>query len=498
MQFNSFAFLLFFPVVLLVYFLVPRKGRYLWLLLASYVFYMGWSVRYASLLALSTVLTYAGSLVLTAMKDRPRAQRRLVLFAVLTANLGILAYYKYANFLLGTFFRLLQVFSPAANPPVLDIVLPVGISFFIFQALGYMIDVYRGNLEPERNLFRYALFVSFFPQLVAGPIERASNLMPQLRRVDSLELWDFKRIQAGCVHMLYGFLMKMIIADRAAIAVNEVFADPALWPPLAYAIAILLFTIQIYCDFGGYSAIAIGCAQVMGIRLMDNFRAPYLARSIRDFWGRWHISLSTWFMDYVYIPLGGNRKGRWKKYRNLLTVFAVSGLWHGAAWHFVFWGLCHAVFRIFGEISLPWRRRFWKKLGVSESSRFLAVLSTLGTFLLVAVAWLFFRAQSLSQALLMLRALPEAVRGPWTLSSLMSDGFLLGLRPPEMVLLLVSIFLLFISDFLAVRGKRFLPWFERQRLPLRIAFFLLGTVLLLVFGIYGNAYDASSFIYFQF
>ena len=183
MQFNSFAFLLFFPVVLLVYFLVPRKGRYLWLLLASYVFYMGWSVRYASLLALSTVLTYAGSLVLTAMKDRPRAQRRLVLFAVLTANLGILAYYKYANFLLGTFFRLLLVFSPAANPPVLDIVLPVGISFFIFQALGYMIDVYRGNLEPERNLFRYALFVSFFPQLVAGPIERASNLMPQISSV---------------------------------------------------------------------------------------------------------------------------------------------------------------------------------------------------------------------------------------------------------------------------------------------------------------------------
>ena len=495
MEFNSFSFLIFFPIVLAVYFVIPRKLRYLWLLAASYYFYMSWNPVYVLLLVFSTAATWLGGLAVDRLRrEEKRGLAKLVLFAVLAANLGLLAYFKYANFLLDSLRRALELLHRSGRLPVVEVLLPVGISFYTFQAIGYTLDVFRGRLEPEKNPLRYALFVSFFPQLVAGPIERATNLLPQLRAVDELELWDWPRIQRGCLRMLGGFFMKMVIADRAAIAVNAVFSQLEYCPPSTYAAAILLFTVQIYCDFGGYSSIAIGAAEIMGVRLMENFRAPYLARSIRDFWSRWHISLSTWFMDYLYIPLGGNRRGKARKYLNLLIVFAVSGLWHGAAWHFVAWGLLHAGMRICGEITDPWRKAARARLGIREEAPLLKLAQILGTFLLASVAWLFFRAQSLSEALFMLRALFT----PWDLGSLWYEGSSMGMRAEEMILLLVSIALLLVSDILREKRFCFADRFEKWALPLRALFFLLGILVILTFGVYGPNYAVSDFIYFQF
>lgn len=356
MIFNSFQFLLFFPAVCILYGLVPRAWRYLLLLLASYYFYMSWNAKYAFLLLFSTLATYGGALLIRRCGRKGR-RARIVLAATIAANLAVLFYFKYFNFLLQTVGDALRLLHVQGRLPVVEVLLPVGISFYVFQALGYAIDVYRGDLEPERNVLRYALFVSFFPQLVAGPIERARNLLPQIQNLEKVEVWDLRRMQRGFLTMLAGFTMKMLIADRAALVVNAVFNDHASYSAGMLAFATFLFTIQIYCDFAGYSCIAIGAARIMGVELMENFRSPFLSKDFKEFWGRWHISLSSWFMDYLYIPLGGNRKGRLRKYINLLAVFMVSGLWHGAAWHFVLWGALHAVYRIAGDWTAPARKR---------------------------------------------------------------------------------------------------------------------------------------------
>ena len=327
MLFNSFDFIVFFPIVLFIYFIIPRKIRYIWLLVTSYYFYMCWNARYALLLFTSTVVTYAVALMMRHWKENVLLKKSMVVTS-LVINLGILLFFKYFNFVFDSIEKILSKTGMSFQAPVLDILLPVGISFYIFQAVGYTIDVYRGKIEPEKNLLRYALFVAFFPQLVAGPIERSGNLLPQLQKVHELKLWNPKRIQQGALIMLYGYILKMVIADRAAIYVDTIF-DSMLYSNyqgFQMAIAVVLFSLQIYCDFGGYSYIAMGAAKIMGFELMDNFKMPYLARNIKDFWDRWHVSLTTWFRDYLYLPLGGSRKGVARKYINIFIVFVVSGL----------------------------------------------------------------------------------------------------------------------------------------------------------------------------
>ena len=349
MLFNSFEFLIFFPIVALVYLVMPKKVRYLWLLAASYYFYMGWNAQYAILIAVSTLITYVCGLALDALsgKDAPRAglYRKLVVAAGVAGNLGILMFYKYFDFALENINALGGLFSWPEVSNRFDIILPVGISFYTFQALGYVIDVYRGDTVAEKNPFRYALFVSFFPQLVAGPIERSGNLLKQVQEVPLKKLWDYSRIAKGLMVMLYGYVLKMVIADRVAIVVDQVFDHYDSYGSFELLLGAAGFSIQIYCDFASYSLIATGAALVMGFTLMENFNAPYFAVSIRDFWSRWHISLSTWFRDYLYIPLGGNRKGRWVKYRNVLITFLLSGLWHGASWNYVVWGGIKGLYR---------------------------------------------------------------------------------------------------------------------------------------------------------
>ena len=386
MLFNSFAFLIFFPAVVLLYFLLPHKFRWLFLLLASYYFYMNWKPVYAILIFASTIVTWSCGLILE--QSSSRARKRLFLTISLLINFGILFTFKYFNFLNESVFSVLEYFNLRWTVPNLDLLLPVGISFYTFQAVGYTIDVYRGDLKAERNFGIYALFVSFFPQLVAGPIERAKNLLPQFKRRHTLSL---ERFEIGIKQMIWGYFMKVVIADRLALFVNATYNNVDQHNGTTLLIGTFFFAIQIYCDFAGYSNIAIGAARIMGFDLMTNFRRPYFSTNIGEFWHRWHISLSTWFRDYVYIPLGGNRVSSSRNYFNIFITFVVSGIWHGANWTFVIWGGLHGFYitiqKYFGLDKLRFAKFTALKFGL-----------ILLNFILVLLAWIFFRANSVSDA----------------------------------------------------------------------------------------------------
>lgn len=489
MLFNSLDFLLFFPVVTLICFLLPQSFRHIWLLLASYYFYMSWSPRYALLMLFSTAVTWLGGRVIA--RSGSAITRRAALYGVLAANLGVLAVFKYLTFLLENLSAAAGLLGLGFTPPAVRLLLPVGISFYTFQALGYTIDVYRGDIDAEPDFFRYALFVSFFPQLVAGPIERSGSLLRQLR---AEQRFDALRVRAGLVRMAWGMFLKVVLADRLAIFVDTVFNAPDGRPGSAAALAAVLFTVQIYCDFGGYSEIAIGAAQVLGVTLMENFRRPLLSSSVREFWRRWHISLSTWFRDYLYIPLGGSRKGKGRAVRNNLIVMLVSGLWHGASWHFVAWGAIHGLYLTAGRLTLPGRERLRRALRIREDSLPLRLCGTALTFALVTLAFLVFRANSLRDAAVLLRAIvtdfrPEALAG---------EGlFAFGLDRPDCAVGAVALAVLLARDLAAERTD-VTAALERQDLPLRWCVYLLLVFAVLIFGVYGPDYDAAAFIYFEF
>ena len=392
MLFNSMSFLIFFPAVLAVYFLLPASlwqggARRYWLLVASYYFYMSWNPRYALLMAFSTLVTYVSGLALAALgPDAPAGRRKLVVATSFIINIGILIGFKYFDFLLDNVNAALGVFGIQAVEKPFDVILPVGISFYTFQALSYTVDVYRGDVQAERNVFNYALFVSFFPQLVAGPIERSGNLLKQLNTVPQTVKLEYRRITNGLTIMLWGFFLKMVIADRLAVMVDRIFGEYYLYQSTALVAAAVGFAFQIYCDFASYSTIAIGAAQVMGFTLMENFNTPYFAVSIKDFWRRWHISLSTWFRDYLYIPLGGNRCPKLRQKFNLMVTFLVSGLWHGASWNFVLWGLYFWVLLLVEKfVLLRWLKRAPGAVG------------HLYTLFFVLVSWTIFAIEDFGQ-----------------------------------------------------------------------------------------------------
>lgn len=489
MQFNSFEFLIFFPIVVAVYFIIPKKARCLWLLVSSYYFYMSWNPKYAVLIALSTGVTYASGLAIHHYREKNRLPTMKACVAVcLIVNLGILALFKYANFALANLNMALSRLGVRTVDRRVDLLLPVGISFYTFQALSYTIDVYRDRIRPERNLLRYALFVSFFPQLVAGPIERSGNLLPQIDNVENIRVWQYDRIRDGFLLMLWGLFQKLVIADRASILVDRVINNYADYGFVEIAVAMVLFAFQIYCDFGGYTNIARGAAKVMGFSLMDNFRQPYLARSIRDFWQRWHISLTSWFTDYLYIPLGGNRRGKLRKYLNILIVFMVSGLWHGARWNFVAWGAIHALYRIAGDVRRDFARSGAKRAGGGGAPG--RILETAATFALVDFAWIFFVSSGFRYALGVIR---QALRAFKT-TGLMS----LGLNAADWGALLLAFAALFAVDAIHESGRSVRGIVDSHGAWLR---WILGIGLLwatIMLGIYGEAYDTSTFIYFQF
>lgn len=329
MLFNSIDFLIFFPIVVLIYLIVPRKLKYIWLLIASYYFYMSWNAKYVVLILFSTLITYFSGILIE--KAPGPGQKKLVVAFSFLANLSALGFFKYFDFFLHNLNKILAIAHVRLIDNPFSFVLPVGISFYTFQALSYTMDVYRGKAAPEKNLLKYALFVSFFPQLVAGPIEKTETLLRQIQESGKSKMVSFEKFVSGFALMLWGLFMKMVIADRISIFVDGVFRELYMAGTVETILAAVAFAIQIYGDFAGYSAVALGAARIMGFELTENFNAPYFADSIGDFWRRWHISLSTWFRDYLYIPLGGNRKGKLRKYCNLMITFAISGLWHGAA-----------------------------------------------------------------------------------------------------------------------------------------------------------------------
>lgn len=390
MTFNSVEFLIFYPIVLALYFILPRVARWPMLLIASYYFYMCYNPALVVLIFGTTLVSWVCSL-LTEKTER-RWLRKLYLTITLIVSFGVLFFYKYFDFIS---ISITNVIDKSADPVLLNLALPVGISFYTFQTLSYVIDVYRGDVKCERNFFFYALFVSFFPQLVAGPIERPGNLIPQLNMGNK---WNNDDAIKGAKHMLVGFFKKICVADTISVAVNAVYNNSAEATSLSVLLATVLFAIQIYCDFSGYTDIAIGCARVMGIRLMKNFDYPYSATTIKEFWSRWHISLSTWFKDYLYFPLGGSRCKKWRHLMNLFIVFLVSGLWHGANWTFVIWGAIHGLYQIIGNLTAKPRRMLINKCGFEENSLPVLIVRRVITFALVAFAWIFFRANTVDDA----------------------------------------------------------------------------------------------------
>lgn len=489
MLFNSVHFLFFFPLVVLGYFVLPQRLRWVWLLLASYYFYMAWNPRYALLLAASTLITYASGRLI----GREGARRKKLWVALsFTSNLAILFLFKYFHFALDSLNGVLAALGIAMLHPAFDVLLPVGISFYTFQALSYTVDVYRGDIAPVKNLGKYALFVSFFPQLVAGPVERSPSLLPQFSRAHSFE---YARVRDGLIRMAWGFFEKMVIADRAAILVNRVYGEYAECSGAHIAAATLLFALQIYCDFSGYSDIAIGAAKVMGFELMENFRQPYFARSIRDFWSRWHISLSTWFRDYLYIPLGGGRAGRPRRYFNVLVTFLVSGLWHGAAWTYVAWGGLHGVYQIAGDALRPLRSRLAEKAKINTGAFSYRLAQRLVTFALVCFAWIFFRAPGMNAALEMIRRLFTAFD-----YGTLFDGTLLsfGLSALDIAVLATGVLAVFIVSLMRSRGRSVGAALAGQNAWFRWLCYAGIVLAVLLFGVYGSGYAQSQFIYFQF
>ena len=490
MLFNSAHFIVFFPIVILVYYVLPQRGRYLWLLAASYYFYMSWNPKYIVLLLFSTAVTYASGRLLAAAKNTTR--RKLIVAASFILNLGVLFYFKYVGMAADILVRVLGKLHIYLTIPSFDVVLPVGISFFTFQALSYTVDVYRGEIYAEKNFFRYALYVSFFPQLVAGPIERSKNLLKQLAVPKTFE---FERARDGFLLMLWGYFLKLVLADRIAIVVNTVYNNHTEYQGWYFIVATVLFAFQIYCDFAGYSTIAIGAAKILGVNLMENFDAPYTAQSVAEFWRRWHISLTSWFRDYLYIPLGGNRKGKLRKNANRLIVFLASGLWHGASIHFVVWGGINGLYQIIGETLMPVRECLIRLFRLNPDSFGFRLYRTLVTFVLVDLSWVYFRAEGFRAANTIVRSMVTA-KNPWVLF----DGSLytLGLDGPNFRLMIVSIFILLAADIAKRCGITIREKIIEQDYLFRWVFIACAVVFILLFGVWGPGYSAANFIYFQF
>lgn len=480
MLFSSYSFLFFFPLVLILVGILPVKLKNAALLLVSYYFYNCWSRRYCLLLLGCTVVVYAAARLLE--------RKKWAFWAGLVTVLGLLAVFKYGDFALYTLETVI-----GRQTPRLNLVLPVGISFFTFQAAGYLIDVYQGKYKAERNFVNFALFVSFFPQLLSGPIGRGGVLLPQYANPRKPSFAD---LRSGLLTMTWGYFLKLVVADRAAILVDSVYGSFQSFPGICLVFATVLYGVQIYGDFAGYSAMAIGAGRMLGIRLPVNFQTPYFAQSIQEFWRRWHISLSSWFRDYVYFPLGGSRCAKWKHYRNILIVFLLSGLWHGASWSFSVWGLLHGVYQIVGKLTQRPRAALTSRLGIRTEAGSWKVFRMLLTFVLVDFAWLFFRADGLGTAAQMLSYIASNLR-PLELADAIRQGTM-GLDGPDFAVLMLSILFMTGMDIARYKGIDLQAVYGRQNFLARELLLAGFMLLIFIFGIWGNGFHAASFIYFQF
>ncbi len=478
MLFNSFQFLIFFPIVTILYFLLPHKWRWIHLLISSCVFYIAFIPVYILILFFTIIIDYVAAIFIEQATGK---RRKLLLLISIIANVGVLAVFKYYNFFLDNvniFLHSLHITTHSMQ--FWDIILPIGLSFHTFQAMSYTIEVYRGKQQVEKHFGIYALYVMFYPQLVAGPIERPQNLLHQFHEK---HFFDNERVAKGLRLMLWGLFIKVVVADRLATYVNPVYSNIDQHNGTSLLLATIFFTIQIYCDFAGYSYIAIGSARVMGFDLMTNFNRPYFSRSISEFWSRWHISLSTWFRDYVYIPLGGNKVSIPRWYINLFIVFIISGLWHGANWKFIVWGALNGFYLVFAIITEKWRKAFNEKTGLTKLPGLHRIIQITVTFFLCVFAWIFFRADTLSGAFLIINKILFHQGTVFT-------GDYPALIPYCAFGILLLLFVEYKNEFFA--GKYL--FFNNKNMYIRYASFILIIVVILLIGVF----DGGQFIYFQF
>lgn len=457
MVFNSLVFVTIFPIIIFLYYVMPEKVKNVFLFFVSLGFYACFKFSYLFLLVGVIGIVYVSAL---AMDGKGAKYNKQILAADITAAVVMLMVFKCIN------------------------VLPVGISFYTFIALGYLIDVYRGHIKAEKDFIAFGTFVAFFPPLLSGPIERAENLLKQIK---AEKVFNEERVLNGICRMLWGYFQKVVIADRIAVIVNAIYGNEDQYTGAYVLLATVLYAFQIYCDFAGYSNLAIGAAGVMGFELRENFNVPYKAVNISDFWDRWHISLSTWLRDYVYISLGGNRKGEWKKYRNLLITFLVSGIWHGVNWTFIVWGALHGVYSIVHNVLA--------KKCKSLAGKVVTGLKMVGTFLIVDFAWLFFRADSVKHAL----GLIKKIFVEFEVFSLLDRemAITMGLEIEEIVVLVIALLILVLVDFtkdvFSYREK-----IVKSPLVVRWIVFYVAIFVIIIFGHYGPGFEAGQFIYAQF
>lgn len=479
MLFNSFSFLVFFPIVTIAYFILPHRWRWLWLLLASCYFYMAFVPAYILILFFTIIIDYIAGIMIEKSDGK---KKKLYFISSILANVGILFFFKYFNFFNNNISGLANFLHWNYTVSNLNILLPIGLSFHTFQAMSYTIEVYRGKQKAERHFGIYALYVMFFPQLVAGPIERPQNLLHQFYESHKFE---YQRVVDGIKLMAWGFFKKLVIADRLAILVDKVYSDPTNFSGLSLIVATYLFAFQIYCDFSGYSDIALGSAKVLGFNLIKNFNRPYFSKSITEFWRRWHISLSNWFRDYLYIPLGGSRVSQYRNYLNLFIVFLASGLWHGASWNFVLWGGLHGFFVVLEKATTNFRESISKFFQTSVFKFFFNLFNIFITFNLVSFTWIFFRAKSTSDAFYIVRNIFTDFNinfyssVGWTITSLATALFFL-------IFLLVAQIIqskIVVADYMSKKPT----W-------LRWTFYLVFFWIIIIFGKFGN----QEFIYFVF
>lgn len=493
MLFNSISFLVFLPLVFILYWFIVKKSlrnQNVLILLASYVFYGFWDWRFLSLIIFSSFVDYFLGLKIDEATNKKK--KKLLLLSSLFINLGLLGFFKYYNFFVDSFVDLFELFGIALNRGTLVILLPVGISFYTFQTLSYSIDIYRGRLKPTKNILSFFAFVAFFPQLVAGPIERAVDLLPQFLKNRK---FDNAFAISGLRLILWGLFKKVVIADNLSKYVDVIYAAPDDFYGLSIIIGTIFFTFQLYCDFSGYSDIAIGVAKLFGFKLMTNFRTPLFSSNFKEFWTRWHISLSSWFRDYVYIPLGGNKVGKWKWSFNIFLTFLISGIWHGASWTFAIWGSLNGCYLIFGMITENTRNKINRLLGFTHFPIFLKASQVGLTFCLYAFSLMIFRAESVGDAITLIKHLPQhlgvQLSGFTSFVTPFQDLFSSKL---EFIYLILSFTIFITIDFIirkdgidSILNK--IPKFAR----LSIYYFLIGW--LLFFGALG---EPQEFVYFQF
>ncbi len=477
MLFNSIEFILFFLITTSVYFLIPHRLRWLLLLLASCYFYMYFIPVYILILGITISIDYLAGIWIEKTDGRVRT---LLLLLSILSTCFVLLIFKYFNFVNDNVRILFGSFGLRYPVEALSILLPIGLSFHTFQSLSYVIEVYRGKQKAKHHFGIYSLYVMFYPQLVAGPIERPQNMLHQFYE---RHLFEYTRVSEGLKLMFWGFFKKLVIADRLALYVDSVYNNHTHHNGISLLVATIFFSFQVYCDFSGYTDIARGCAQVLGFNIMVNFKRPYFASSIREFWTRWHVSLSTWFRDYIYIPLGGSRvsKVRWR--HNILIVFLISGLWHGANWTFVIWGLLHGALLMASDLFGKLKLKIVNLTGLRGRPKFHRVLGCILTFSLVSLAWVFFRADSVGQAL-------EIIRRIFTM-----PGRLFMPDPPSLVYGVLGILILLVVETdVEFFGRKLLLLFENSNIHVRTFAYSMAVMLLIMIGVF----DGGRFIYFQF